>query len=78
LKGEILMNKPVEKMTYSEFKDWGNERACDGLWSMNEALGYIEIRKRIDAIHIKGLFRKKATNKAQELEWQKIILETTK
>lgn len=25
-------------MTFKEFEEWCNERACDGCWGMNEAL----------------------------------------
>lgn len=29
------MNELFRKMTYVEFKDWCNERACDGQWGCN-------------------------------------------
>lgn len=69
------MDKSNEGMTYAEFRDWSNERACDGRWSLTTALGCIEIRKRVDAVKVKGLFRRKATEQAREKEWQKILVE---
>jgi len=34
-------------MTYSEFNDWCNERACDGFWGKNEAVICIEIIRQV-------------------------------
>jgi hypothetical protein len=65
------MDKPIEQMTYAEFKDWCNERACDGRWSLVTALACIEMMKKIDSV--KGFFNRK---KKQELAWQKLISET--
>ena len=61
-----------DKMTYIEFKDWCNQRVCDGQWSLVEAMDCISIMKEIDSIHIKGFFKKKANEDAKELAWQKI------
>lgn len=71
------MSKPIQEMTYAEFKDFTNDRACDGKWSLLTALGCIEMRKRVDAVKVKGLFKRKATEEAQEKEWQKILAEFT-
>lgn len=65
------MNINLEKMTYQEFKDYCNDRACDGKWSMLEAMACIDVIKKIDSIKVKGLFKKKQTLKARELEWEK-------
>ena len=70
-----MTSKPIEKMTYAEFKDYTTDRACDGRWSMMTALACIDMRRRIDAIKIKGLFKRKATAEAQEKEWQKLLSE---
>jgi hypothetical protein len=61
----------LETMSYQEFVDYCNARACDGRWSMLEAMACIQVIKEIDSIKIKGLFKKKATLKARELEWKK-------
>ena len=37
-------------MRYKNFKDWCNERACDGYWCMFTAINCIEIMKTIDKI----------------------------
>lgn len=62
-------------MTYKEFKDYCNERACDGKWSFDEALKCISIIKEIDAIKVKsfGLLSKKRTEQAKEKAWRKKI-----
>jgi hypothetical protein len=65
------MNRSFEKMTYAEFEDWCNKRACDGQWSMSEAITCISIVDKINSIRIKGLFKKKATNEARESAWRK-------
>jgi hypothetical protein len=69
------MEKPIEKMTYAEFKVFTDDRACDGRWSLITALACIEMRKRVDAVKVKGLFKRKATEEAQEKEWQKLLSE---
>ena len=55
-------------MTYKEFKAYCNERACDGKWSMDEALKCIAIIEEINAIKVKsfGLLSKKRTEQAKE------------
>ena len=68
------MEKPIEDMTYIEFKKYTNDRASDGQWSLETAIACIDIRTKIDRMRVKGLFKRKATEKLQENEWQKIIL----
>lgn len=60
-----------EDMTYAEFKDWCNRRACDGQWSAGVAMTCIAIIEEIDSIKVKGLFKGKATKQARELAWEK-------
>lgn len=72
------MEKLIESMTYIEFKNYTNDRACDGQWSLEMAIACIDIRKKIDRIKAKGLFKRKATEELQENEWQKIISEFNK
>lgn len=61
----------LETMTYEEFKRYCNDRACDGRWSMLEAIACLKVIEEIDSIKIKGLFKKKRTLEARELEWRR-------
>ena len=36
-------------MTFNQFKDWCNDRACDGCWGRKEALLCLHIAFTIDA-----------------------------
>ena len=38
-------------MTYKEFKNWCNNRACDGCWGMKEAIICIGIIQEIEIMH---------------------------
>ena len=66
------MRKEFDGMTFIQFKDWCNQRVCDGQWGFWESLHYIEIVQYISAIKAKGFFKKKETVRLQELEWRKI------
>ena len=61
----------LDEMSYQDFKKYCNNRASDGQWSMLEAMACLDVIKEIDKIKVKGLFKKKATMKARELEWKK-------
>lgn len=61
----------LKNMTYQEFKKWCSDRASDGQWSMLEAMACLDVIKEIDKIKVKGLFKKKATMRAREIEWRK-------
>lgn len=74
---DIHANADFKNMTYEEFKDWCNKRACDGQWSMNMARYCISVMQKINAIKAKGLFQKKKTIREQELAWQQLVLGTT-
>ncbi|HBX48435.1 MAG TPA: hypothetical protein DEF85_06050 [Clostridiaceae bacterium] len=65
------MNINLEGMSYQEFEEYCNDRACDGQWSMLEAMACLDVIKEINSIKVKGLFKKKATLKARELEWKR-------
>ncbi len=67
------MREIFKNMNYDEFKEWCNDRACDGQWNVDEAMLYIPIMRAIDEIKIKGLFKKKATKEARELAWRDIF-----
>jgi hypothetical protein len=62
------MEKPIEKMSYSEFNAWCNERACDGRWSMTDAIACIGMHDEVEAA-VKGkLFKRKA----REIAWEEL------
>ena len=65
------MKVNLEEMSYQDFKKWCNDRACDGRWDMLEAMACLDVIKEIDKIKVKGLFKKKKTLEARELEWRK-------
>jgi hypothetical protein len=65
IKGEI-MTKPIEEMSYKEFDDYCNERACDGRWGFEEAIACCGMIREIEE-SVKGkLFKRKAREKAWE------------
>lgn len=67
------MTKSIDVMNYKEFKQYCNDRACDGNWGMTEVLNCISIMEHVDAVKVKGLFKKKQTEQAQEEAWQKVL-----
>lgn len=72
--GKIAMR--FSEMTYKEFLDFCNDRACDGQWGMLEAMSCIKIVEEINAIQIKAfgfIPLKKKTKKAREEAWRKNI-----
>lgn len=70
------MSINLEKMSYQEFKKWCNDRACDGQWSVIEAMACLQVIKEIDSIKVKGPFTKKKTLKAREIAWRKLNYKT--
>ena len=63
------MEEVIKNMTsYKEFKKFCNEKACNGSWnSIDEVITCLDIIKQVDKIKVKkGLFKKKATEKARE------------
>ncbi|MGL5715206.1 MAG: hypothetical protein ACRCX2_19470 [Paraclostridium sp.] len=67
------MEKNFKEMTYKEFCDFCNKRACDGQWGMNDALSCIKIVEHINNIKIKkfGIYHKMRTEQVREKEWRK-------
>lgn len=61
------MKKKIKDVTFEEFDEWCNGRACDGQWSMFLALNCSEAIRRVLAV--KPLFGRK---KAREKEWERI------
>lgn len=66
-----MENLNVSKMTYKEFKDWCNHRAADGNWSLLTAMACLSVIEEIESIKVKGLFKRKATERAREEAWRK-------
>lgn len=67
--------KDLKEMTYKEFKEYCNDRACDGQWSAGDVMMCLEIRNRIESVQVKkfGIVMKKKTEKAQEEAWQELL-----
>lgn len=62
-------NKDITKLTYRQFKDWCNERCCDGRWSAMHALIAINIIEAMD----KQSFWKK--NSEWENNWKQYAIQ---
>jgi hypothetical protein len=61
------MKKAMKDVTFEEFDRWCNERACDGAWSINDAINCAEAIRQV--LNVKPLFGRK---KAREKEWERI------
>lgn len=57
----------MKDITFEEFDEWCNMRACDGQWSMFMAVNCIEAISQV--LKVKPLFGRK---KAREKEWERI------
>lgn len=58
-------------MSYKEFKEYGNIKACEGNWSMDEVLLYVFVVDEISKVKVKGLFnRRKRLEEVQEKAWE--------
>lgn len=66
----------IKNMTFKEFKEFCTDRACDGRWSILEAMAYLSIIQEINSIKIKYLGfipARKKTEQAREEAWQKKV-----
>lgn len=61
-------------MTYKEFKDWCNDRACDGMWHFHT---FLACRDVIDTMESTIFFRRKKIWKKLEPEVMATIVEPT-
>lgn len=61
------MKKKLRDVSFEEFDKWANERACDGAWSINDALNSAEAIRLV--LKVRPLFGRK---KAREKEWERI------
>ena len=69
----MINDELIKTLTYKEFKVFCNQRACDGRWSILEAMAYLDVIDEIDKIKVKflGLIPlKKKTELAREKAWQ--------
>ncbi len=63
--------KKIRDVTFEEFSDWANMRACDGCWSMTMAMVSIDVISEV--MKVKPLFHRK---KKREETWERIKKET--
>lgn len=63
--------KKMKDVTFEEFSDWANMRACDGCWSMTMAMVSIDVISKV--MKIKPFFHRK---RKREEAWEEIKKET--
>lgn len=56
-------------MTYKEFRDWCNRRACDGCWGIREALICMTAVREVEDVHSWLPWKEK---KLKEKKWQEV------
>lgn len=61
------MKKCMKDVTFEEFSEWSNRRACDGKWGYGTAIICLQVHAEI--MKVKPLFNRK---KAREKKWQEI------
>ena len=61
------MKKKIRDITFKEFVEWANDRCCDGMWNLADAISSTNAIERV--YKIKPFFGKK---KARENEWKRI------
>ena len=66
------MKKKMKDITFEEFNEWCNMRACDGQWSMFMAANCIEAIRQVRKV--KPLFGKKKQEKKNGYVLRIIIL----
>ena len=68
-----MVNK-FKNMTYEEFFNYCEERACDGRWGLEEAVLCLGIIKHLQSIRETTFifYSKKKTRKAREDEWERM------
>lgn len=63
------MKKKIKDITFKEFDEWANMRACDGGWDFYTALASAEAIGKV--LEVKAFF-KKTRNKKREEKWNEI------
>ena len=68
-----MVNK-FKNMTFDEFFNYCEERACDGRWSLEEAVLCLGIIRHLQSIRVTTFifYSKKKTRKAREDEWERM------
>ena len=61
------MKKTIKECTFKDFSNYCNDRACDGRWSYETALIYIQVIEEV--YKIKPLFGRM---KAREKKWEEL------
>ena len=51
------MKKEMKDVTFDEFSEWANRRACDGQWSMLDAMISAEVISEV--MKVKSIFHRK-------------------
>ena len=64
-------------MTYKEFNDWCNDRACDGCWGLREAMTCVDACKIFNSIPF-WKREKVWQNCKQRITLEEIVTETNK
>lgn len=64
------MKKAMRDVTFDEFSEWTNRRACDGQWSMLTAI--VSSESISEVMKVKPLFHRK---KKREEAWEKVKAE---
>ena len=68
------MKEKFKDMSYEEFFNYCEERACDGRWGLEEAVLCLGIIKHMQQIRIYTFmfYDTKKTKKAREDEWERM------
>ena len=68
------MKEKFKDMSYEEFFNYCEERACDGRWSLEEAVLCLGIIRHMQQIRIYTFmfYDAKKTKKAREDEWERM------
>lgn len=59
------MKKEMKNVTFDEFSEWANRRACDGQWSMLTAMVSAEAISEV--MKVKSIFHRKKKRKEKRL-----------
>ena len=68
------MKEKFKDMSYEEFFNYCEERACDGRWGLEEAVLCLGIIRHMQQIRIYTFmfYDAKKTKKAREAEWERM------
>lgn len=63
------MKKKIKDCTFKEFTGWANDRACDGRWSMQDAINSVSIISmvyEVKPIFFRGMVREALWRKLRD------------